>query len=220
MKLVANKGGDTRALLTTRDGTSYDLTGPLVATLVASDGANMEIQGTVIAQSGSRRWQLEVTDWRVVPQRDYERLTGTLTVKGSDAWLVTDDGERYELPGLPKGLDDGERIQVIADGPLVVGRDMAWSVIHSPPPSQTKAQSDESSELDPSSLAGEQLIVESAELAYYVPQSSSTEQIVQPVWVFAGRNTNSTIYFVAHVQAVTEECVQDASVTPDRPDTE
>lgn len=165
MKLVANKGGDTRALLTTRDGTSYDLTGPLVATLVASDGANMEIQGTVIAQSGSRRWQLEVTDWRVVPQRDYERLTGTLTVKGSDAWLVTDDGERYELPGLPKGLDDGERIQVIADGPLVVGRDMAWSVIHSPPPSQTKAQSDESSELDPSSLAGEQLIVESAELA-------------------------------------------------------
>ncbi len=118
-------GSDFRAQLTTRDGTSYDLTGSRVAALIAADSDNVEIQGTVVAQVGPWRWQLEVTDWKIVPQRDFEQLTGVLTVEGSDTWLVTDEGERYRLPNPPDELNSGERIQVCADEPLVVGEDLA-----------------------------------------------------------------------------------------------
>jgi len=209
-------GSDFRAQLTTRVGTSYDLTGPRVAELITVDNDDVEIQGTVVAQLGPRRWRLEVTDWKIVPQRDFEQLTGVLTVEGSDTWLVTDEGERYRLPNPPDELNSGERIQVCADEPLVVGGDLAWWVLHSPPPSETKGQADASSDVDPSSLTGKQFVVESVELVYYVPQSPSMEPIVQPVWIFEGHNTAGTVHFVAHVQAVTEEYVQDVTVTPDQ----
>jgi len=218
LSAVEGDGGDFRAQLTTRDGISYDLTGPRVAELITVDNDNVEIQGTVVAQLGPRRWQLEVTDWEIVPQRDFERLTGVLTVEGGDTWLVADEGERYRLPNPPKGLNNGERIQVCADEPLVVGGDLAWWVLHSPPPSETKGQADASSDMDPSSLTGKQFVVESVELVYYVPQSPSVEPIVQPVWIFEGHNAAGTVHFVAYVQAVTEEYVQDVmvTVTPDQ----
>lgn len=218
MRLVAEDGDDVRAQLTTRDGTSYDLTGPRMAALIAADSDDVEIQGTVVAQVGPRRWQVEVADWEIVPQRDFEQLTGVLTVEGSDTWLVTDDGERYRLPNLPKGLNNGECIQVCADEPLVVGGDLAWWVIHSPPPSETEVHADASSGVDPSSLARKQFVVDSVELVYYVPQSPSVEPIVQPVWIFEGHNADGTVHFVAQVQAVTEEYVQDVTVavTPDQ----
>lgn len=216
MQLVAEDGSDFRAQLTTRVGTSYDLTGPRVAELITVDNDDVEIQGTVVAQLGPRRWRLEVTDWKIVPQRDFEQLTGVLTVEGSDTWLVTDEGERYRLPNPLDELNSGEHIQVCADEPLVVGGDLAWWVLHSPPPSETKGQADASSDVDPSSLTGKQFVVESVELVYYVPQSPSMEPIVQPVWIFEGHNTAGTVHFVAHVQAVTEEYVQDVTVTPDQ----
>ncbi len=67
--------------------------------------------------------------------------------------------------------------------------------------------------MDPSSLTGKQFVVESVELVYYVPQSPSMEPIVQPVWIFEGHNAAGTVHFAAHVQAVTEEYVQDVTVT-------
>ncbi|MDY7039872.1 MAG: hypothetical protein SVX38_03310, partial [Chloroflexota bacterium] len=217
MQLVSEDGGDFRAQLTTRDGISYDLTGPRMAELITVDNDDVEIQGTVVAQLGPRRWQLEVTDWKIVPQRDFEQLTGVLTVEGSDTWLVTGEGGRYRLPNPPEELNSGERIQVCADEPLVVGGDLAWWVVlHSPPPSETKGQADTSSDVDPSSLTGKQFVVENVELVYYVPQSPSVEPIVQPVWIFEGHNAAGTVHFVAYVQAVTEEYVQDVTVTPEQ----
>ena len=65
------------------------------------------------------------------------------------------------------------------------------------------------------------------ELAYYYePQSSyvvrssdgppPTQEppetaIVQPVWVFYGRNGDGTVRFTAYVQAITEEHVENAT---------
>jgi len=206
--LVAEGGSGVRAQLGARDGASYDLTGPRVAELTVVDNEDVEIQGTIVAQLGPRRWQLEVTDWKIVPQRDFEQLTGVLTVEGSDTWLVTDEGERYRLPNPPEELNSGERIQVCADEPLVVGGDLAWWVLHSPPLSETKGQADITSNSDPQNLTGKQFVVDSVELVYYVPQSPSVEPIVQPVWIFEGHNADGTVHFVAYVQAVTEEHVE------------
>jgi len=77
-KLVAEDGGDVRALLTTRAGTFYDLTGAQVGPLVAADADDVEVRGTVVAQLGPRCWRLEVTEWEFVPQRDFEQVTGIL----------------------------------------------------------------------------------------------------------------------------------------------
>ncbi|MFO8007091.1 MAG: hypothetical protein R6V05_05065, partial [Candidatus Brocadiia bacterium] len=208
-KLVAEEGGDVRALLTTREGTCYDLTGAQVGPLVAADGDDVEVQGTVVDQLGPRCWRLEVTEWEFVPQRDFEQLIGILASEGGDTWLVTDGGERYRLLGVPERLKGGERVQVAADEPLIVGGDLAWWIIHSPPPSERDVETSGPSDVDPSSLAGEQFIVDRVGLAYYVPQSPSVEPIVQPVWMFEGHDAAGATHFVAHVQAVTEEHIED-----------
>ncbi|MEA3377058.1 MAG: hypothetical protein U9R72_12770 [Chloroflexota bacterium] len=212
-KLVAEDGGDVRALLTTRAGTFYDLTGAQAGPLVTADGDDVEVRGTVVAQLGPRCWRLEVTEWEFVPQRDFEQVTGILASEGGDTWLVTDGGERYRLLGVPERLKEGERVQVVADEPLIVGGDLAWWIIHSPPPSERDVEISDPSNVDPSSLAGEQFVVDGVRLAYYVPQSPSVEPIVQPVWMFEGHDAADATHFVAHVQAVTEEYIQDAVVT-------
>jgi hypothetical protein len=212
-KLVAEEGGDVRALLTTREGTYYDLTGTQVGPLVAADGDDVEVQGTVVAQLGPRCWRLEVTEWEFVPERDFEQLTGILVSEGGDTWLVSDGGEHYGLPGVPEGLKEGERVQVVADAPLIVGKELDWWIIHSPPPSKRDVETSSPSDGDPSSLTGEQFVVNRVTLAYYVPQSPSVEPIVQPVWMFEGHDAAGATRFVAHVQAVTEEYIQDVVVT-------
>ena len=121
---------------------------------------------------------------------------------------MTDEGERYHLPNPPDELNNGEHIHVYADEPLVVGGDLAWWVLHSPPPSETRNQSGIPSDSDPQNLTRNQFVVDYAELAYYVPQSASAEPIVQPVWAFGGNSVDGTIHFVAYVQAVTEEYVE------------
>ena len=208
LSAVEGDGSNVRAQLGTRNGASYDLTGPRVAELTAVDNEDVEIQGAVVAQLGPRRWRVEVTDWKIVPQRDFEQLTGVLTIEGSDTWLVTDEGERYHLPNPPDELNNGERIHVYADEPLVVGGDLAWRVLHSPPPSETRNQSGIPSDSDPQNLAQDQFVVDWAELVYYVTQSASAEPIVQPVWAFGGNSADGTIHFVAHIQAVVEEYVE------------
>lgn len=86
-------------------------------------------------------------------------------------------------------------------------------MIHSPPPSETAVQANSRPDVDPASLASEQLVVESVELAYYVPQSPSAELIVQPVWAFRGSNADGTARFTAYVQAAVDELVEPQSPT-------
>ena len=62
-------------------------------------------------------------------------------------------------------------------------------------------------------------VVEDVKLNYYYgvyisldggyESSLQAEQIVQPVWVFSGHNADRTRRFVAYVQAVREEYVED-----------
>jgi len=73
-----------------------------------------------------------------------------------------------------------------------------------------------------------EFVVDRVELAYYYepqppaptvsPDEAPTwpqpaEQILQPVWVFYGHNADDTTRFVAYVQAVTEEHVENAVAT-------
>ncbi len=206
-KLVPVDEGAVRAQLKTRDDIGYDLTGPKVADIVGADPGDVEIEGTIVSQLGPRSWRLEVTDWRAVPGLGFERLTGVLSIEEGEGWLVTDEDERHRLPRLPKGIDDGERVQVLADEPTVVGEDLDWWLIHSPPPSETDARS----AAHRSSLGrpGEELLVESVQLAYFAGSSASPEPVVQPVWMFEGRNAEGTARFVAYVQAAVDEVVED-----------
>jgi hypothetical protein len=134
--LVAEDGSDVRAQLMAWDGTQYDLTGPRVAELADVGFDDVQIQGTVIAQAGSHRWQVEMTDWETAPQRQPHCLVGTFTLDGDDAWLVTDEGERYRLPSPPDELSDGQRIEACADELPADGSDLRWWGITSPPMSE------------------------------------------------------------------------------------
>ncbi len=136
--LVAEDGSDVRAELMARDGTQYDLTGPHLAELADVRFDDVQIQGTVVAQMGPDRWQVEVTDWETVPQRQPQCLVGTFTLQENDAWLATDDGERYRLPSAPDELSDGQRIEVCADEQPADGEDLDWWGITSPPMSENE----------------------------------------------------------------------------------
>jgi LysM repeat protein len=131
-------GSDVRAELMARGGTQYDLTGPRLAELTGVGYDDVQIQGTVVAQVGPDRWQMEMTDWEAVPQRQPQCLVGTLTLDGDDAWLVTDEGERYRLPDAPDELSDGERIEVWGDGRSSDGKVLDWWGITSPPMSENE----------------------------------------------------------------------------------
>ena len=134
--LVAENGGDIRAHLMGWDGTQYDLTGPRVAELTGVGFEDVQIQGTVVAQVGPEHWHVEVADWETAPPRKPQCLVGTFTLKGDDAWLATDEGERYRLPNPPDELTDGQRIEACADERPADGGDVDWWSIVSPPMSE------------------------------------------------------------------------------------
>ncbi|HEC34898.1 MAG TPA: hypothetical protein ENI37_09365 [Chloroflexi bacterium] len=134
--LVAEDGSDVRAELMARGGTQYDLTGPRLAELANVGFDDVQIKGTVVAQVGEHRWQVEVADWETIPQRQPHCLVGTFTLDEDGAWLVTDGGERYRLPNAPDELSDGQRIEVCADERPADGGDVDWWSIVSPPMSE------------------------------------------------------------------------------------
>lgn len=128
--------GNIRAELTARDGTRYDLTGPRVAELAEarSHYEDVEIQGEIIARQGPRHWEMRLTDWEAVPaQHEPQSLIGVFTLVEGEAWLATDDGERYRLPRAPEELSDGERVQVWLNQQPAEDSDLDWSGITSPP---------------------------------------------------------------------------------------
>jgi hypothetical protein len=136
LSAAEGEGSDIRAQLTAWGGTQYNLTGPRVAELADVGFDDVQIQGTVVAQTGEHRWQVEVADWETVPQRQPQCLVGTFTLDGGDAWLMTDEGERYRLPNPPAELSDGQRIEVYADERPADGGDVDWWSIVSPPMSE------------------------------------------------------------------------------------
>jgi len=101
----------------------------------------VQVRGTIVAQVGERHWQVEMTDWEAVPQRQPQCLVGTFTLDGDEAWLVTEPvlsaaegkGERYRLPNAPDELSDGQRIEVCADELPAEGDDLDWWSITAPP---------------------------------------------------------------------------------------
>ena len=134
-------GSDVRAELMARNGVSYDLTSPRLAELTGVGYDDVQIQGTVVAQVGPDRWQVEMTDWEAVPQRQPQCLAGTFTLDGDEAWLVTEPvlsaaegkGERYRLPNPPDELSDGQRIEVCTGEQPTEGEELDWWIITSPP---------------------------------------------------------------------------------------
>jgi hypothetical protein len=133
LSAAEGEGDDIRAQLTAWGGTQYDLTGPRVAELTDVGFEDVQIQGTIIAQVEERHWQVEVTDWETVPQRQPHCLVGTFTLDGGESWLVTDEGEHFRLPNPPAELSDGQRIEVCADELPAEGDALHWWSITSPP---------------------------------------------------------------------------------------
>ena len=136
--LMAEDGSDVRAELMARGGTQYDLTGPRLAELTDVGFDDVQIKGTVVAQVGEHRWQVEVADWETIPQRQPHCLVGTFTLDEDGAWLATDDGERYRLPNPPAELNDGQRIEVCADELPAAGGGLDWWSITTPPVSENE----------------------------------------------------------------------------------
>jgi len=134
--LVAEDGGDVRADLMVQAGTEYDLTGPRVAELADVGFDDVQVRGTIVAQVGANRWQVEVADWETIPPRKPQCLIGTFTLDGGDTWLVTDEGEHYRLPNAPDELTDGQRIEAWAGERPSDGGDVDWWSIVSPPTSE------------------------------------------------------------------------------------
>lgn len=143
--LLAEEGSAARARLSSRDCTQYDLTGPRLAELAAAGSQNVQVEGTITAQVGPQRWQMEMVDWGIAPRLSPICPTGTLSREGSDAWLVTEQGQRYGLPNAPNELADGERLQVCANDQPADGGTMAWWQITSPPASEQAVTSGSSS---------------------------------------------------------------------------
>ena len=136
LSAAEGESDDIRAQLTVWGGASYDLTGPRLAGLAGVGFDDVQIQGTVVAQVGPEHWQVEVMDWETVPQRQLQCLVGTFTLDGDEAWLVTDEGERYRLPNPPDELTDGQRIEACADERPADEGDVDWWSIVSPPMSE------------------------------------------------------------------------------------
>ena len=137
LSAAEGEGDDVRAQLTAAwGGASYDLIGPRLAGLASVGFDDVQIQGTVVAQVGPDHWQVELADWEVAPPRKSQCLVGTFTLDGDDAWLVTDEGERYRLLNPPDELTDGQRIEVYADERPADGGDVDWWSIVSPPMSE------------------------------------------------------------------------------------
>ncbi|MCK4449302.1 MAG: hypothetical protein KAX26_01795, partial [Anaerolineae bacterium] len=136
LSAAEGESDDVRAQLTAWGGDSYDLIGPRLAELAGVGFEDVQIQGTVVSQVGPEHWQVEVVNWETVPQRQPQCLVGTFTLDGSDAWLVTDEGEHYRLPNPPAELSDGQRIEACADERPADGGDVDWWSIVSPPMSE------------------------------------------------------------------------------------
>lgn len=137
--LVSEDGGDVLARLDMRDGTQYELEGSQVAGLDGVGFENVQIEGTVVARLGPGHWQVEVSDWDVVPQYSPWCTSGTLVREEGAAWLVTPGGQRYRLSQAPDELTGGEGIQVCADEKPADGEMVEWWWISSPSPSEQEA---------------------------------------------------------------------------------
>jgi hypothetical protein len=130
--------GEVRASLFNNDGT-FDLTGPALEEMAAELGYNeVVVQGTIEAESGSRRWRLAVDDWSIAPPLQANRFIGTVEMEGGITSLVADDGTRYRLLSPPDGLSVGDRVAVYAEVPAESEEPpgLRWLGIESPPATQ------------------------------------------------------------------------------------
>lgn len=137
--LVAEDGGDVLARLDMPDGTEYELEGPHIVGLAGVGFEYVKVQGTVVAGLGPRRWQVEVSDWDVVPQDSPWCISGTLAREERVVWLVTPGGQRYRLSQAPDELSYGESIQVCGQEQPADGETIAWWWINSPSPSEQES---------------------------------------------------------------------------------
>lgn len=130
--LVAEDGSDLLARLDMPDGTEYELEGPRIAGLDGVGFEYVKVQGTVVAGLGPGRWQVEVSDWDVVPHYSPWCSSGTLAREEGAAWLVAAGGQRYRLAQAPDELTGGEGIQVCAHEKPADGEMVEWWMISSP----------------------------------------------------------------------------------------
>ena len=253
--LLAEDGSEVRAQLTTGDRIRYDLLDLSIPSMITMTRQNdcvygrewfhsVRIYGTVVAQAGPCHWRVDVADWETIPTyrcwwredgedtgeyffpRPLGCLVGAITLDGDDAWLTTDEGERYRLPNVPDELADGVRVEACAYERPAEGGDLDWHRIVSPDQSHIMHVfalddwSPKSSEVQGSFL------IDHVELVYYdeqfisldgkhVPVVSSPQaaRIIQPVWVFHGHNADNTRRVTAYIQAVTDEYVEKTEAT-------
>jgi hypothetical protein len=143
--LVSADGQRVRASLH-QPGAVYELTGQrLNQSIDDAPAHNVTIEGTITADLGDNRWQVEVTVWSEAATGAFLAcFTGVMERRGSETWLISDGtawtepGAGFRIPNAPEALAPGERAYLCAAQPVEPEQDLAWLSMVSPPPSDTR----------------------------------------------------------------------------------
>jgi hypothetical protein len=135
---------DYQAVLHTTAGVKYELITPDITQIAEATVLDvLQVSGTIIGRIAPDSWQLSVTAWETFSQPALLSgcASGTLTIEeNSVAWLTADsvigqlrENGRYHIPNLPADIQNGDHIEVCAEGTLTLMETLSWSTIYAPP---------------------------------------------------------------------------------------